>query len=259
VLSNSLADTDDPRAAYRPWSLPGAPGTTLFFRDEHLSDLIGFEYAKWHGRDAAHHLVGQLEDILAASQPNETPIVSIIMDGENAWEHYPYNGYYFFEDLYILLENHPKIRTTTYSELLSRRDLPTRTPLPRLVAGSWVYGSLSTWIGDAEKNRAWDLLCAAKQSYDLIAACGRLTPEELAVAEKQLSICESSDWFWWFGDYNPALTVASFDQLFRRNLANLYQLIRLAPPAQLNQPISRGSQSATGGTGTMRRAQDPNS
>jgi alpha-amylase/alpha-mannosidase (GH57 family) len=258
VLNNSLEHhgAKTRRAAYRPWSLPEAPGITLFFRDERLSDLIGFEYARWHGRDAAQHFVGQLEGILADSAPGETPVVSVILDGENAWEHYPYNGFFFFEDLYGLLEKHPRIRTTTYAELLARppAERPKPTPLPGLVAGSWVYGTLATWIGDADKNRAWDLLCAVKQSYDLVTASGRLTPEESALAERQLAVCESSDWFWWFGDYNPSQAVASFDQLYRRNLASLYHLLKLPPPPQLNQPISRGSSSAEGGT--MRRAQE---
>jgi alpha-amylase/alpha-mannosidase (GH57 family) len=260
VLRNTLqrSGTSDHRPAYHPWQLAEAPGTALFFRDERLSDLIGFEYGKWHGRDAAQHLVGQLEAILAQSPPGENPVVSIILDGENAWEHYPYNGYFFFEDLYSLLENHPTIRTTTYGEILSRppAEVPAAATLPGLVAGSWVYGTLSTWIGDAEKNRAWDLLCAAKQSYDLVLASGRLTADETAAAEKQLAICESSDWFWWFGDYNPSQAVASFDQLYRRNLANLYHLLKLPPPSQLYVPISRGSDSAAGGT--MRRAQEDN-
>jgi alpha-amylase/alpha-mannosidase (GH57 family) len=242
------------RAAYRPWHLPEAPGITLFFRDERLSDLIGFEYAKWHGRDAAQHFVHQLEAILADSPPSETPVVSIILDGENAWEHYPYNGYFFFEDLYGLLEKHPHIRTTTYAEILSRLGETPPAMLSGLVAGSWVYGTLSTWIGDKEKNHAWDLLCAAKQSYDLVQSSGRLTPEESAAAERQLAICESSDWFWWFGDYNPSQAVASFDQLYRRNLTNLYHLLKLPPPSQLYIPISHGSHEAEGGT--MRRAQE---
>ena len=38
------AGLDDPRAAYKPWRLDSAPGLTLFFRDERLSDMIGFEY-----------------------------------------------------------------------------------------------------------------------------------------------------------------------------------------------------------------------
>ncbi len=259
VLRNTLhhgnhAASNHPRAAYHPWRLEGAPGLSLFFRDERLSDMMGFEYAKWHGRDAASHFVGQLETILAASAEGETPVVSVIMDGENAWEHYPYNAFYFFDDLYGLLEKHPTIRTTTFAELLSREDSkPATDPLlPGLTAGSWVYGTLSTWIGEPDKNHAWDLLCAAKTSYDLIMLSGRLSPEKSALAERQLAICESSDWFWWFGDYNPSQAVASFDRLYRRNLANLYHCLELDAPANLNQPISAGSESAEGGS--MRRA-----
>ncbi len=253
VLKNSLAASklSDPQAAYHPWKLEKAPGLTLFFRDERLSDLIGFDYAKWHGRDAAQHLVLQLEAILDAATGDESPVVSIILDGENAWEHYPYNGYYFFEDLYGLLAEHPRIRSTTYAELLARPSPPPATVLPRLTAGSWVYGTLSTWIGDDAKNRGWDLLCEAKQSCDRILGSGRLDSAQVTAVNAQLAICESSDWFWWFGDYNPSAAVASFDSLYRRNLARLYGLLQLEPPAHLDTPICAGSETAEGGS--MRR------
>jgi alpha-amylase/alpha-mannosidase (GH57 family) len=117
-----------------------------------------------------------------------------------------------------------------------------------------VYGSLSTWIGDSQKNRAWDLLCAAKQSYDMVFASGRLNAEKSALATRQLAICESSDWFWWFGDYNPAPAVESFDLLYRHNLSRLYRLLQLEPPVQLDIPISAGSQSNAPTGGSMRRA-----
>ncbi|MGE5467820.1 MAG: glycoside hydrolase [Ignavibacteria bacterium] len=255
VLRNSLQAAKMPieRAAYRPWQLADAPGVTLFFRDERLSDLLGFEYAKWHGRDAARHFVGQLELILSQTPPGETPVVGVVLDGENAWEHYPYNAFYFFDDLYALLEDHAAIRTTTYGEVVSRATPPRPATLPRLTAGSWVYGTLSTWIGDADKNLAWDLLCEAKHSYDIVMASGRLSADETAAAQAQLAVCESSDWFWWFGDYNPAPAVSSFDKLYRHNLANLYRLLKLTPPAELEVPISAGSVAATG-DGTMRRA-----
>ena len=268
VLKASLshARINDSRAAYKPWRLESAPGLTLFFRDERLSDLIGFEYSKWHGQDAAQHLVTELEAIQAATPAGERAVVSIIMDGENAWEHFPYNGHYFLEDLYTRLEDHPEIRTTTYAELLSRPDLPASDTLPVLTAGSWVFGNMSTWIGDKDKNRAWDLLCAAKQTYDRVMGSERLSAAERDAATAQLANCESSDWFWWFGDYNPAPAVASFDRLFRRNLANLYHLLQLSPPPQLDLPISSERQeshdtdihpigSATG-SGAMRRAQE---
>ena len=252
VLRNSLLANakESPRAAYHPWQLDGAPGLTLFFRDERLSDLIGFDYAKWHGRDAAEHLVAQVREIQAHAPPDERTVVSIILDGENAWEHFPYNGYYFFDDLYGLLAGHPGIRTTTYAELLS--DDPPRERLPTLTSGSWVYGTLSTWIGDEAKNRGWDLLCEAKQSVDRVLASGRLGAAETDAALAQLAICESSDWFWWFGDYNPSVAVASFDNLFRRNLGRLYCLLTLEPPASLATPICAGS--ATASSGAMRRA-----
>jgi alpha-amylase/alpha-mannosidase (GH57 family) len=255
VLQHSLG-TPPAGSAHRPWQLSSAPGLTLFFRDDRLSDMIGFEYAKWHGRDAAAHFVGQLEAIAAAAPPGKPPVVGIILDGENAWEYYPYNGYYFFEDLYGLLDGHPTIRTRTYAEVLADKEQPPPAPLPRLTAGSWVYGTLSTWIGDPAKNHAWDLLCAAKQSYDQVIASDRLSAAEAAAAETQLAVCESSDWFWWFGDYNPAAAVAGFDRLFRHNLANLYRCLHLVPPAQLDVPIAQGrtDEADVAAGGTMRRA-----
>ena len=126
-----------------------------------------------------------------------------------------------------LLAEHPRIRTTTYAELLARPGPPAATVLPHLTAGSWVYGTLSTWIGDEAKNRGWDLLCEAKQSCDRVLASGRLDSAQVSAVNAQLAICESSDWFWWFGDYNPSAAVASFDSLYRRNLARLYRLLQL--------------------------------
>jgi len=121
------------------------------------------------------------------------------------------------------------------------------------VAGSWVFGDLSTWIGSEQKNRAWDLLASAKQSYNLVIASGRLHEGEMQAASRQLAICEGSDWYWWFGDYNPAESVAVFDRLFRANLGNLYKLLQLPAPTQLSEPISRGGGHADLG-GAMRRA-----
>lgn len=261
VLANSLRHSLDTehlpergRYLYRPYRAEGrARDVICFFRDERLSDMIGFEYAKWFGRDAAEHLVRSLEDIGHGALPGENPVVSVILDGENAWEYYPYNGYYFLNDLYEILENHPSIRSTTYQDHISSLREGDIADLPVLTAGSWVYGTFSTWIGDRDKNRAWDLLAAAKQSYDLVMQSGRLTVEERAKAERQLASCESSDWFWWLGDYNSPYVVASFDQLFRDNLANLYSLLKLPVPASVMEPISHGGAALETG-GAMRRA-----
>ena len=261
VLANSLRksypDTalpDRNRYLYRPYRMQELDNTACFFRDDQLSDLIGFEYAKWFGRDAAEHFIHSIEQIAHHALAEENPVVSVILDGENAWEYYPYNGFYFLDDLYSLLENHNDIHTTTYRDYIASPEYADHVvSLPVLTAGSWVYGTFSTWIGDPEKNHAWDLLCAAKQSYDLVIQSDRLTDEEKAEACLQLASCESSDWFWWFGDYNQADTVVRFDQLYRDNLENLYRLLKLPVPATINEPISKGDEHAAEG-GTMRRS-----
>jgi alpha-amylase/alpha-mannosidase (GH57 family) len=255
VLRNSL-ERSDARAAREAHSYnrPYRPqGVTLdcFFRDDALSDLIGFTYATWHGDDAAHNLVNELTQLARRCDGDPNHAVLIALDGENAWEHYPFNGYYFLRALYALLANHPLIELTTLSGCLERG--VQAVPLPRLAAGSWVHGTLATWMGDPAKNRAWDLLCEAKQAFDRIASTPALESTAREAAARQLALCESSDWFWWFGDYNPAESVSQFERLYRRQLATLYRRLGLEAPASLAQPISTGAGSPEHG-GVMRRA-----
>jgi alpha-amylase/alpha-mannosidase (GH57 family) len=262
VLVNTLRRAGRPAERrseylYRPYR-PADGGPACFFRDDRLSDLIGFEYSKWHSSDAAAAFVAELEQIAAAGLPDETQLVSVILDGENCWEFYPYNGYYFLDALYAQLESHPSIRMLTFADVVdgsaSRATRARTASLPSLVAGSWVYGDLSTWIGSPDKNHAWDLLAAAKRECDEALARGRLNDLERDLAMRQLRVCEASDWFWWLGEYNPASSVASFEALFRANLAKLYDTIRAPHPAALHRPLGHGSGHPEAG-GAMRRSQ----
>jgi alpha-amylase/alpha-mannosidase (GH57 family) len=256
VLQGSLwrlegAGAQDPMSYNRPYRVPGT-GLRCFFRDDTLSDLIGFTYATWHGDDAANNLVHELTQLAERYSGSADHAVLIALDGENAWEHYPFNGYYFLKALYERLGHHPLLELTTLSDCLARGIEP--RPLPAVMAGSWVHGTLATWMGDPAKNRAWDLLCDAKRAFDGVMRSGALDTGARLAAGRQLALCESSDWFWWFGDYNPGEAVSQFDRLYRRQLVNLYRLLRLAPPAELSRPISIGRGSPEGG-GVMRRAQ----
>ncbi|EMP55388.1 glycoside hydrolase family protein [Marinobacter santoriniensis NKSG1] len=217
----------------------GDSEVTVFFRDDGLSDLIGFTYADWHAKDAVGDLVHHMENIVRAGKGKAGPVISVILDGENAWEYYPENGIHFLDELYAVLEDHPRLRLTTYRDLV---DEPVCEPvaLPHLVAGSWIYGTFSTWIGDPDKNRAWDLLCEAKGHYDRAMDNGRLNADRKLAAQKQLALCEGSDWFWWFGDYNPAQIVSDFEHLYRRHLVNLYELIEYDAPSSVFQQLSQG-------------------
>jgi alpha-amylase/alpha-mannosidase (GH57 family) len=71
VIMNSLPSNGaaaDARAhLHQPFKLAGnTPGPVIFFRSDLLSDLIGFEYAKWNGTDAAHNFVARFEEISRA-------------------------------------------------------------------------------------------------------------------------------------------------------------------------------------------------
>jgi alpha-amylase/alpha-mannosidase (GH57 family) len=227
-----------------PYRLEEA-GTACFFRDDELSDLIGFQYSDWHADDAVGDLIHRLEAIDRATTDQPDPVVPIILDGENAWEHFPENAYHFLSGLYRRLARHPGIELTTFGDALQGGVAVNH--LPQLVAGSWVYGTLSTWIGDKDKNRGWDMLVAAKHAYDQAVADG-LDGEALNAATEQLAICEGSDWFWWFGDYNPADVVRDFERLYRLHLSRLYRLIGMEPPEYLAHTFAHGTgQPAHGG------------
>ncbi|MEJ2621684.1 MAG: glycoside hydrolase family 57 protein [Candidatus Thiodiazotropha sp.] len=212
----------------------------MFFRDDGLSDLIGFTYGEWHADDAVGDLINHLVNIADACEGDSDAVVSIIMDGENAWEYYPFNGRYFLSAMYERLSEHPRLRLTTFSEVLQRQN-KLSPKLSKLVAGSWVYGTFTTWIGDQDKNRAWDMLGEAKKVYDKVLATQSFSDDQLNEIEKQLAICEGSDWFWWFGDYNPESTVSDFEQLFRRQLSHLYELLGEPVPDYLSVVFAVGS------------------
>jgi len=90
---------EDPLAFNRPTGWAGT-GLSCFFRDDTLSDLIGFTYATWHGDDAAANLVEELAQLARRYESGGNHAVLIALDGENAWEHYPFNGFYFLRALY---------------------------------------------------------------------------------------------------------------------------------------------------------------
>ncbi len=223
----------------------------IFFRDDGLSDLIGFTYGDWHSDDAVGDLISHLENIANACEANPDAVVSIIMDGENAWEYYPHNASYFLNTMYKRLVEHPGLELTTFSEIQDNQANPTPS-LNSLVGGSWVYGTFSTWIGDRDKNRAWEMLCDAKLVYDRVLIEKEQSPAKLAKLERQLAICEGSDWFWWFGDYNPGETVRDFEKLFRRQLSYLYELLDEPAPDYLSKVFAVGS-GDPGLGGTMRK------
>lgn len=237
VLNNTLNRAHQPVHCQHRAYQQGEQGLRVFFRDDGLSDRIGFDYQNWHADDAVtdlcHHLVSIAETCEHLGV--EDVVVPIILDGENAWEYYPDNGFWLLDGLYKRLSHHPSLELVTFSEFLDRQ--PEAASLPPLVAGSWVYGNLATWIGDAAKNRAWELLVDARTAYLAAERDGDWSTDIRERNAQQLAVCEGSDWFWWFGEDNPADAIRDFDRLFRLQLGRLYELIDRPAPAVLELPI----------------------
>lgn len=251
LTASQAGESERPvRLLHRPYRLPGQD-VCCFFRHDAFSDLIGFTYAKWHGDDAALNLLHHLEQLAAVYENEPDHVVAIILDGENAWEYYPNNAHFFLTALYQRLAGSPRLKLTTFSRCLAE-GVPA-AELKEMIAGSWVHGNFSTWIGHPAKNRAWELLCDAKRAFDRVVVEGSLTEDEQLAAERQLGICEGSDWCWWFGDDNPSDAVHSFDLLYRRHLTNLYRILEEEVPVELSQEIAQGGGVAELG-GVMKRS-----
>lgn len=250
VLRRSLPpDVFGSDSATHAWCVEDAAEPQLFFRQERLSDLFAFEYGQRSPADAVSNFVEQARAMLDASG-HQAPVLSIVLDGENAWEHYPDNAYAFFDRLYGALEELDDIGTTTFA---SASQMATTDRLPDLAAGSWVLDGFSMWIGDERRNRAWNALSALKRCID--GHADELSRGSYDRVLRLLARCESSDWFWWLGMDEPTRAVQAFDDNFRSALAAGYYAIGVAPPAELAQPFSRVGHRAQGTLSVERLAQ----
>jgi alpha-amylase/alpha-mannosidase (GH57 family) len=236
VLWRSLPPGERRRdPVYRPWRVATPAGdVAMFFRDHELSDRIGFVYQNWAPGEAVADLVARLRRVGSQRRGGEAPpLVSIILDGENCWEGYADDGGPFLEMLYDALEHAPDIRTRTPSEVLaSGRPLER---LPGLHSGSWIDADFHVWIGDPEKNRAWELIARARRA---LLEAGK-SPAQAAEAWEALDAACGSDWMWWFGNDHATGDKAVFDRLFREHLTAVYERAGLKTPAWLAIPVAR--------------------
>src|SRR5439155_16331049 len=107
----------------------------IVFRDHALSDLIGFHYQRSEPAAAADDFVSKLHGIGDAVKTKGPALVSVILDGENCWEHYPGGGVAFLRALYQRCVGDPEIQPVQIGEFLDKH--PPRDTLPHLSAGSW--------------------------------------------------------------------------------------------------------------------------
>jgi len=214
---------------YQPHLLKRKDGNlNIIFRDRNLSDLIGFVYHAWKTENAVDDLMRHLENI-SQEFKGEDILVTIAMDGENAWEYYPNDGHDFLELLYQRLSDSKIVKTTTISEYLKR--FPPDSEIKHLAPGSWIHAEFGKWIGNPYKAHAWECLAKARQELEEVLKAEALGIN-LDLAWKQMYIAEGSDWFWWYGEDH-----ADFDRLFRMHLSNFYTIIGKKIPDYLKKPL----------------------
>jgi alpha-amylase/alpha-mannosidase (GH57 family) len=200
----------------------------VFHRDDGLSDRIAYSYAGWNVPDAVDDIVKYLHGLHASLADAGTGVVPIIVSAEDVWRQYPENGREFLQMLLHRLVGDPLLELTTFGEAL-RLGVGVQT-LPTLVAGSWLYGNFTAWIGETEKNHAWDRLCEVKRAVDEVVALGTISDQRRREVEQQLAICEASDWFQSTGRQRAVDRAGVIGALFDQQLLKLYQLIGVRAP-----------------------------
>jgi alpha-amylase/alpha-mannosidase (GH57 family) len=221
---------DQPERLYRPYILTAeGEHVACGFRDHTLSDLIGFTYSSWSPDGAADDFVYRLVSAgrRFTARTGEEATVFVILDGENAWEHYDRQGRPFLRALYGRLAAHPEIRSVTMSEACAG----STEILPTIFPGSWINGDFYIWIGHQDDHRAWGQLAEARRTLDTAAPAA--SPEALARAREEMLIAEGSDWFWWYGDDHSSDHDREFDELFRRHVRNVYRVLDRPIPEDL--------------------------
>jgi alpha-amylase/alpha-mannosidase (GH57 family) len=211
-------------------------GIDILFRDKGISNFISFDCARYALReDAVEELKNQISGVKKyLSNKNMDGIIVIALDGENPWEYYLYSGKRFLNSMYDALNKSTEVKTTTISAYLETHK-PTDN-IDNLYTGSWINKRFDIWIGQEEKNLAWDYLGSTRE-YLKQNAQG-LSPEQLNKALKYLSIAEGSDWFWWYGDTFYTVNEEEFDRLFRKNLKKVLEIIKKPMLDFLHNPVT---------------------
>jgi len=244
-------EVNDPDVLCRPYrATHQGESLSIFFRDARLSNAIGFDYQGYADYEkAAEDFMREIKERYARRLSGEGDyVLTVILDGENAWGSYRDDGRPFLEALYRLLAKDSEVRTVTFREFLegdALRGVPAH-PVERhrqvheLFTGSWIdeAGSspgvdLGTWIGEDEENRAWELLGRARAFLQAEGATRSSAPQ----AFQAVYIAEGSDWFWWFGSDQDSGRDEEFDDLFRTHLKNVYRARGASPPEELDTHI----------------------
>jgi alpha-amylase/alpha-mannosidase (GH57 family) len=226
---------------YKPWNaqLTRNPDIAMFFRDVRLADLLGFEYSGMSGAAAADDFMRRLrnvKEVIDASGDPGPHVISVILDGENAWEYYENDGKDFLNALYANLQEADFVRTVTPTQYLEAFGDQTQG-LDEVFPAAWFQPNFATWIGEPEEADAWDYLYRARQDYRDAEQSGEVAEDALAAAFEKMLFAEGSDWFWWYGSDQESGNDDYFDAAYRELLGQMYDALGQERPLYVSVPI----------------------
>ena len=202
--------------------------------------------AAWTPVAAADDLYRRLRAIGERVQIGRPLTVSLILDGENAWEYYPGNGREFLRQFYRRIDDDPDIRPLTASEALEaageiahvdQASFPAPGSTPISTSGS---ATRRTSLPGNLLRDARDFYAARREKSADTRRCRALRPKrKLAAAFDALLAAEGSDWCWWFGPEHSSANDAEFDAFFRKLLSEVYRSLGAEAPDELAEPIKR--------------------
>jgi alpha-amylase/alpha-mannosidase (GH57 family) len=250
----------------------------VVFRDTEISDKIGFTYQTFKGEEAADDFVKSVMKY-ASPDGHEDRLLTVILDGENAWESYRFDhdGKEFLHAMYrklTELDAAGRIKTVTPTEYIEgnpARNIPQHSiehlpALQWLWPGSWINANFDTWIGEGEENQAWEYLLTARNDLE---HSGIKAPDPTAPAPRKGTLpwfackawesmyaAEGSDWFWWYGnDQTAPGGDKPFDRTFITLLKNVYNFAQETgaemPSREFSPIITDDGDAAGQSQGTM--------
>ena len=194
-----------------------------------MSDLVGFTYSSWPAETAADDFVRRIVEAGARyrARTGGEATVFVVLDGENAWEHFEGQGRPFLRALYGRLASHPELRTVTMAEACA--DATER--LVSIFPGSWINADFYIWIGHADDRRAWGQLSRCPPRARRAAAgtgsrrAGARTRGAADRRRQRLVLVVRRR--------PPSDHDREFDDLFRRHVRNVYRALELPIPEDL--------------------------
>jgi alpha-amylase/alpha-mannosidase (GH57 family) len=252
----------------------------LFFRDTELSDKVGFIYKEYEPAAAAEDFIQTLLKHSSMARGTDR-LVTVILDGENAWEWYRHDaeGRIFLRTLYERLNQlyrERRVITVTPTEYLEgnpkrgvlSHPLNTLPRIRKLWPGSWINANFDTWIGSPQKNLGWEILRAAREALlksGIRKPTSFLKPPTTGTKTwfahkswEELLAAEGSDWFWWMGsEQTDGAKPGSMTYLFVQHLRSCYEYANRAG-ANLRipdfDPLMNGGQKLGSTIGAMRKS-----